>query len=289
MKRNLLGCCATAAATGFWFLLCMPAAAQNAATSATPRTADGHSDLSGFYANHGAPGEAIFVTDEKGAVAKAGGSVLPGKPTASEAEKTSRAQARFEDALASLPYKAEFAAKAKGIVDSQTGDASPLDPGLKCQPLGVPRVMAGPFRIVQQPGWIAILYESITGDAFRIIPTDGRPHRTDLDPAFLGDSVGHWEGDTLVVDVTGLNDQTWLGTGGLIHSDQEHVTERFSRKGDVLTYEATVEDPVMFTKPWVIQPRHFTINNYPEDQMLESICVDNDSGHIAAAAEEKRN
>ncbi len=60
-------------------------------------------------------------------------------------------------------------------------------------------------------------------------------------------------------------------------------SERFSRKGDVLTYEATVEDPVMFTKPWVIEPRHFRINNNPEDQMLESVCFDGDSGHISEA------
>jgi hypothetical protein len=277
MKRRLLSCCVSAAAAMILsFFLCMPGAAQNDAAAATPRTADGHPDLSGYYANHGTPTEAIYVTNPDGSVAFVGARDEHPDENAKEA----RQHKTSVEASSSVPYKPEFAAKVKAIVDSQIGDASPLDPGLKCQPLGIPREMGGPMRVVQTPGLLVILFESTTGEAYRVIPTDGRPHRKDLDPAYLGDSVGHWEGDTLVVDVTGLNDETWLGNGGLIHSDQEHVTERYSRKGDVLTYEATVEDPVMFSKPWVIAPRHFRINNNPQDQMLESVCIDNDSGHV---------
>jgi len=261
-------------------LLSMPAVGQSDAIVATPRASDGHPDLSGYYANHNTPTEAIYVTKTDGSVAFVGAKDEHPDEDAKEAQQHKRA----EMAAASVPYKPEFAAKVKAIVDSQIGDASPLDPGLKCQPLGIPREMGGPMRIVQIPGLVVILFESTTGEAYRVIPTDGRPHRKDLDPAYLGDSVGHWEGDTLVVDVTGLNDETWLGNGGLIHSDQEHVIERFTRKGDVLTYEATVEDPVMLTKPWVIAPRTFRINNNPQDQMLESVCFDGDSGHISEAA-----
>jgi hypothetical protein len=284
MKRHLHSCCVPAAAAMMVsLLLCMPAAAQNDATVATPRAADGHPDLSGYYANHGTPTEAIYVTKADGSIAFVGAKDEHPDEAAKEAQQHKRA----EMTAASVPYKPEFAAKVKAILDSQIGDASPLDPGLKCQPLGIPREMGGPMLVVQTPGLVVILFESTTGEAYRVIPTDGRPHRKDLDPAYLGDSVGHWQGDTLIVDVTGLNDETWLGNGGLIHSDQEHVTERYSRKGNVLTYEATVEDPVMFIKPWMIAPRHFTINNNPQDQMLESVCFDGDSGHISGGESKK--
>ena len=100
-----------------------------------------------------------------------------------------------------------------------------------------------------------------------------------MQASFLGDSIGHWEGDTLVVDVTGLNAETWLGGGSpgnqkytSIHSDQEHVVERWTRRGDTITYEAAVEDPVMFTRPWVITPRQAELAT-PGEELLESPCV----------------
>ena len=114
------------------------------------------------------------------------------------------------------------------------------------------------FQIVETPQIITILFESSPYSTYRIIYMDGRQHPNDLDTSYMGHSIGHWEGDTLVVDVVGLNDETWLGGGftgfknAKIHSDKEHVIERISRNGDVMTYEATVEDPVMFTKPWVV-------------------------------------
>jgi hypothetical protein len=150
------------------------------------------------------------------------------------------------------------------------------------------------------------LYESnFIGQTYRIIYTDGRGHPKDLDSSFLGDSIGHWEGDTLVVDVTGLNDETWLGgaqghtepggpgepghqiveTHALIHSDQEHVTERYTRHGDMLVYEATVEDPVMFAKPWVVTPRHFMLGVPPDDRIFESFCEARDKSHIVRPTE----
>jgi hypothetical protein len=91
----------------------------------------------------------------------------------------------------------------------------------------------------------------------------------------MGHSVGHWEGDTLVVDVAGLDDSTWLGGGQgsanltTIHSDQLHVVERFTREGDTVTYRATVTDPVMFTKPWEIIPQ--TIRLAPEGDYMQAL------------------
>src|ERR1700682_2617517 len=104
----------------------------------------------------------------------------------------------------------------------------------------------------------------------------------------MGHSIGHWEGDSLVVDVVGLNDETWVGGGNqgprnaTIHSDKEHVIERWTRKGDDLTYEATVEDPVMFTKPWVMTPRHIHHGQNDTQLYLFQIpCVPHDeASHI---------
>ena len=103
----------------------------------------------------------------------------------------------------------------------------------------------------------------------------------------MGHSIGHWEGDTLVVDVVGLSDETWLGGGGAtgrnmytsIHSDQEHVVERWNRNGDVLTYEATVEDPAALAKPWVITPRRVK-HAGADEELVEAICTANFKQHF---------
>ncbi len=134
------------------------------------------------------------------------------------------------------------------------------------------------MHIVQSPTAIAILYEKNPGTTFRLIYTDGRPHPEGLDTSHMGHSIGHWEGDTLVVDVAGLNDEMWLGGGhggpryAAMHSDQEHVIERWTREGDVITYEATVEDPVMFTKPWLIRPRRISLSTGGNDYLMPAMC-----------------
>jgi hypothetical protein len=141
------------------------------------------------------------------------------------------------------------------------------------------------MQIVQNSSTVAFLYEDRPGPYFRIVYTDGRTHPEDLDKSYFGDSIGHWEGDTLVVDVVGLNDETWLGSGtvgpkyAMMHSDQLHVVERWTRTGDVLTYEATVEDPVMFTKPWVMTPRQTQIAA-PDDYIRPTMCLPFDKDHI---------
>ena len=121
------------------------------------------------------------------------------------------------------------------------------DPVMTCQPLGVPRE-GPPRRIYQTDRDVTFIYTG--GDAgggygeFRIIPTDGRKHDPKrLETTFLGYTVGNWEGDTLVLDSISFVDSTWLGRGGLIHSDSMRVIEKFTRQGDVLLYDVTVEDP----------------------------------------------
>ena len=96
---------------------------------------------------------------------------------------------------------------------------------------------------------------------YRVIPTDGRAHRKgddyDLNP--YGDPVGHWEGNTLVIDTTGFDDSTWFGQDGYFHTDAMRVIERFTRKGGTLEYSATVEDPNVLTKPFNLNPTPLTL------------------------------
>ena len=130
----------------------------------------------------------------------------------------------------------------------------PNDAGLysSCSPTGVPGAYFVPYQweIVQGRDRVVILYEY--PHLFRVIPTDGTPHPADPDPTWMGDSVGRWEGDTLVVDTVGFNDKTEL-PGGYKHTEALHVVERFHRTDfNNLDYEATVEDPNVFEKPWSI-------------------------------------
>ena len=116
------------------------------------------------------------------------------------------------------------------------------DPSFYCKPLGVPR-MGPPSQVVQTPGLVVLLYQG--RNTFRTIPTDGRAHNADADWTWNGDSVGRWDGDTFVIDTTKLVEDSWLGADGWFHSNKMHVVERLSRKGDTLTWSATVEDPVV--------------------------------------------
>ena len=130
----------------------------------------------------------------------------------------------------------------------------PDDAGLysTCSPTGVPGAYFVPYQweIVQGRDRIVILYEY--PHLFRVIPIDGTPHPADPDPTWMGDSVGRWDGDTLVVDTVGFNDKTEL-PGGFRHTEALHVVERFHRTDfNNLDYEATIEDPNVFAKPWTI-------------------------------------
>ncbi len=108
-----------------------------------------------------------------------------------------------------------------------------------------------PQQIIQTPQQIVILYEYM--NVFRVIPLTAN-HHADLVPTYLGDSVGHWEGDTLVVDVIGFNDKTWLTGTGTFHSDALHITERYTRVDkDQINYDVTIEDPNVLTRPWTVQ------------------------------------
>jgi hypothetical protein len=148
--------------------------------------------------------------------------------------------------LEAPPYKPEFIAKVRELAKDNSAD-----PGVNCFLLGTPRVTSYPFpfKIVQSPKETIILYEAMR--TFRDIPTDGRNHSLDPDNTFMGESIGHWEGDTLVVDTVGFNDKTWLIGRGTFHSEDLHVVERYSATADGrIRYEAVAEDPKVFTRPW---------------------------------------
>jgi len=264
----------------------------------TPRLPDGHPDLTGYWNNGQAGGASTrqFERSNDGSIlfdfgTNFNGDDYGGRQPCAANDETPRCLDPNEP-----PYKPEYMAKVKEIAATEYANTTALDPQMDCKPLGVPRAGLGGMEIVQGPQSVAILYESAPYSLYRIIYTDGRPHPADLDTSYMGHSIGHWEGDTLVVDVAGLSDETWLGGGGrqkyaTIHSDKEHVIERWTRNGDELNYEATVEDPVMFTKPWVIAPRkvrHAGPTLSSNDGVLEQRCTVNDKDHfIKPSADDK--
>jgi hypothetical protein len=147
-----------------------------------------------------------------------------------------------------------IAAKLKPGAEKFKVVRGPDDAGLysTCSPTGVPGAYFVPYQweIVQGRDRVVIVYEY--PHLFRVIPTDGTPHPADPDPTWMGDSIGRWVGDTLVVDTIGFNDKTEL-PGGFKHTEALHVVERFHRTDlNNLDYEATVEDPNVFEKPWTI-------------------------------------
>ena len=127
-----------------------------------------------------------------------------------------------------------------------------LDPVARGFLEGTPRInLQTGFQIVQPAGYVVFLYEY--GHTYRIVPLDGRPHLPDSIKLWMGDSRGHWEGHTLVIDVTNHNEQSWLDQVGAFHSDALHVVERWTFAGpDAIDYEATLEDAKVYARPWKI-------------------------------------
>ena len=232
--------------------------------ASTPRMPDGHPDLNGFWYRRQAPmtpqrvGGSVIMTDAFATLRE----INPGTPK----------------------YKPEFAAKVKELEKNQVHE----DRTYTCGPPGVPR-LGPPQRIFHTARDLAILYDDLNGNFFRVIPTDGRPHRTtrppnvagltdhlEIDPSPHGNSVGHWEGDTLVIDVRNLSADTWLGDNGLFHTENIRVIERLTRQGNTLTWQATVEDPEVLAEPWKMNPRTLTLR--PDDEIEEAaFCEDRDT------------
>jgi len=170
-------------------------------------------------------------------------------------------------------YKPEFQAKVKHLSDNE----SKLDPVFYCERPGIPRI-GSPRRIIQLSNEVVFLYEDISGDPYRVIPTDGRAHRKDSNPSYYGDSVGHWEADTLVIESTNFVESTWFGEEGYFHSDAMRVTERFWRVGENLAYQVTVDDPKVLTAPWTLPVRVVRPTNEPLEESPR--CVESDGPRL---------
>jgi hypothetical protein len=144
-----------------------------------------------------------------------------------------------------------------------------------CAPIGFPRIYLYPLpmQIVQAPGEVIVLfeYDSLRHQIF----TDGRAHDTSLGPLWMGDSIGHWEGDTLVTDTVNLNDKTWIDRMGHPHSEALHVVERIRRTDhDHMVDDITIEDPKAYTKPW---SAHLPFVLKPKWTLEEEFCEDENS------------
>jgi len=170
-----------------------------------------------------------------------------------------------------IPYRPE----ARAIQKQNFANRATADPETRCFQPGVPRAVyvASPFQIFQNDHGVYIVYQDV--HAYRIIYLDRSKHNEALGYA-MGDSRGHWEGNALVADVTSFSDTTWLDAAGNYHSDKLHVTERYTRSSpDTLTYEATIEDPMVFTRPWKIR---MPLRLQKGVQILEDECEEGENG-----------
>jgi hypothetical protein len=235
-------------------------AAKSATKSSIPRTRDGTPDLTGVWqAGSTQPGNWAEANSGLGV----GGTGR--NPSAAALPSFNDRPADREAA----PYQPWAAQKVLEAFNRRAID----DPSALCLPLGVPRLtLLGlfPTQIVQTPKQIVILYEYMS--VFRLIPLNAA-HPDDLLPSYMGNSVGHWEGDTLVVDVIGFNDKTWLAGAGTFHSDDLHVVERYTRLDrDRINYDVTIEDPKVLTKPWTI---HSSMMLREGTRLEEYVCAEN--------------
>jgi len=221
-----------------------------------PRAADGHPDLSGVWYPNSAGTEIQIAYLSASPGVEAARSQLD--PKAPPEERPS-----FRPGVAAKYMRKPAAANEYGTC-AQAG--TPLTGGN----------FTFPIQLIQAPGLFVLLDEYPLD--YRVIRTDGRSHPKDPDPSFNGNSVGHWEGDTLVVDTIALDERRPNGGApGWFHSDQDHVIERFSRPSmNYLTYQVTIDDPVVLTKPWVGAPRRWSLSVHKGEDLAEFFCTDNE-------------
>jgi hypothetical protein len=238
-----------------------------AAQEPAPRTADGHPDLSGVWW----PGNDLQIRPLNPAppAAGRGGAGRGGPPPPP--------RTRFEDG-----YNDAAKAKAKTLSDKD-------DPALRCQSAAFGTLSVSLYntgfvgQIIQTPKFMVFLSE--TNPSFKLIPTDGRPHRDDQPPSSRGDAVGHWEGDTFVVETKNYSEKNWMHAEGEVsfHSDAMRIVERYHRLNrDTMEVEATIEDPKLLTKPWVVPKQ--TMRLAPFDQIMSLDCTGVESAALMEAA-----
>lgn len=263
----------------------------------TPRTPDGHPDLSGVWNgmadnllgvpnqmhNAGIAVESDTSTHDVFSHMAIATWPVPNRK-AQNNEQSERAASLLRRMGANKPiYKPQYWETVKSL-DQNANDE---DPSNQCMPAGVPR-MGPPSYISYTPGHLMFIYPGqggliATQTSYRMIPIDDRKHTTlqDLDGSYNGEAIAHWEGDTLVVDTIGFNTNTWFDQlGGYFHSENLHVIERFRREGNTLTWTATIDDPDVLLQPWTTTPRIALLNPNPRAVLGESLpCSERDLAH----------
>ena len=266
-------------------------------SGSTPRTPDGHPDLTGVWNGLGdnllgvpnqMANDGISVDSETSAHDIATGTQIAAFPRNNthglNNEQAERAASLLRRVGSNRPvYKPQY----WDMVKEFDQNANEEDPSNNCMPAGIPR--AGiPSYIAQYPNYFVFIYPGqggliATQTMYRMIPADGRKHTPleDLDGTYTGEAIAHWEGDTLVVDTWGFNSSTWFDQiGGYFHSENMHVTERFHRDGNTLTWTATVEDPDVLLQPWTTTPRVALLNPKQDAMLPESLpCSERDLTH----------
>ncbi|MDX1562948.1 MAG: hypothetical protein R3305_08470 [Gammaproteobacteria bacterium] len=170
-------------------------------------------------------------------------------------------------------YRPEYQAR----VDDLNARQVEFDPVLRCFAPGVPRI-GPPDKIVQRESEVVFLYDDVSGNFFRIVPIDAGSHPDDTVPSYLGDAIGWWEGDTLVVETVNFNGETWLTDDGSFHTPDLRVVERIRRDGDTLTWQATAYDPAVLAEPWQLRERVAVLTDI---EVVEAPpCIERDLDHM---------
>ena len=268
--RDVIIAAVAAAAGAYVAMMALPIAGQAPAAYRAPRLPDGKPDLNGIWQ---ALNEANYDLEAHMARAALQLRAGPYGPVPAASVLALGAVGAVPPGLGVLeageiPYLPEAAKKKK---DNQEHWLE-RDPEIKCYLPGVPRAtyMPQPFQLFQSTKSIFIAYQ-YAGATRDILLKDPGPAPVD---SWMGQSVARWEGDTLVVDVTGFNDQSWLDRAGDFHSDALHVVERYTRTApDILSYEATIEDKNVFSRPWKISmPLYRRLEK--NAQLLDFKCVE---------------
>jgi hypothetical protein len=285
MIKRFIGSMIVAAVLMGVFPLVTPAAGQSQPASARrdplPRTPDGQPDIHGVWQSVPIGSGALRRRPERFSLEDIGLQGTSGT--------VRRGLSRIVDpADGKIPYQPWAAEQQRKIFanhwNPKPGD---LDPQSRCFPQGVPRAMySSDLQILQPPGHVVFLVGF--GHSYRVVPLDGRPHLPEDIKLFMGDSRGRWDGNTLVVDVTNNNDKTWLDVIGSFHSDALHVVERFTVvDARTINYEATIEDPKVYTRPWKLA---LVLERMTEQgfELLEEACHEGerDVPHILRSADQ---
>ncbi len=326
MSNRLFRSCACAATAALVLLAALPAAGQEGSepagsTYSPPRTPDGQPDIQGYYNGtdttsfepqgflgygQGPAGTATGSYDRFWGADRPSSSAIwltpgttnvpAGAPAAPSGPPTRR-PSRTDAPDGSIPYQPWAREKKLEYIKGQVGDPKGaasidvLDTVLRCLPAGVPRSTIGVYayngvQFLQPAGHVVILTE--WNHQARIIPLDGRPHLSKNIKLWNGDSRGHWEGNTLVVDWTNSNGRPWMDQTGSFHSDAIHIVERFTIVDQhSMKYEATIEDAKVYTRPWKFYA-NFDRAEQPDYELFEYACTEGNRAVDNALIKDKK-